>query len=331
MPSFSFPTRYEGTGPWFLDKAGLGEFDRLVDSCCEMTRQNREEEIETAVLKRKSELFAEGKGPEQIKASLERLRNDVEAGRLFGTVSRRLQVGLKNGAVISGETFSELAKMPRFHAEIPERFSLNVMCGETRVRVVNECLGDTSYLRVDVSSGNSAFAEDVFGLFRSWAFDREPSRFLRAWYGLGTIGIVGAISGLCVGAFLAVFLILSVPQSGPSPVKQDALNLAKQGVSQANRDKAIGLILSIESGYEPTPPARVQHFSGMRFYLYLALVASLIFTMGKPPRGAIALWGGRRSLERQLIWRRFVMFSTPSTLFITIVLPWVLHALGSQH
>jgi hypothetical protein len=87
-------------------------------------------------------------------------------------------------------------------------------------------------------------------------------------------------------------------------------------VNDANEKRAIQLILEMVSDYGPSP---VPQLPGYRFWLYFGLGGLLLLTFNFPPKGAIGIWDGKRKLEGQRAWLRFVSITVPLAIFSALV------------
>jgi hypothetical protein len=322
MPSISYPTRYSEPGPWLFDPESLEKLDRLIDSSFESMRERRQIAIQADLSRQRESLLGSGYTGESVGALSDELKQQTE--RKFAE-SRKLTIFLKDLGTVEGESFTELAGAARTHEQIPLAFSLKARSGPTRIDVILWGLGD-SKLDIAVSSDDDLFAEELFGRLRHWAWDIQPSKRLQLWINGTNFG--GLLIYLLCLIFVFTLAIIAAPSPGPSLVRQQAREIAKQGVTQANETKAIELLLSMVSGYEPTPTPSVQRFPGLRFYAYFAAAFFVVIAFKNPPHGAIGLWAGKRLVERQRKWIAFVTVSAPGFVISSAILPLITHALG---
>ena len=104
--------------------------------------------------------------------------------------------------------------------------------------------------------------------------------------------------------------------------------MAKQGVNPTNEARAIQLLLYMELGYEPVPTPTVRNYPGPQFWVYFFLILAIVIAFRLPPKGAIGIWAGKRSLEWQRGWVRLVSITVPSLLVGSFFVPILLHLLG---
>jgi hypothetical protein len=285
----------------------------------------RKRGIEAELIKRKAEAIEEGKSPEKVEGMTDFLRQLIESSYRFSGESRSVTVNARDGGSVEGKSFSELATLPHIQDKVPDTFSLTAISGPHRLEVALKTW-DNRALEGSVSGEDQAFAEELFGKLQDWVSDTRPKRWLQIWRS-GRF-FVGLLLYLWCLMSMIVFASTSASVPGPSIIRQQARDLARQGVTQANEDKAIELILALQSGYEPAELPVIHHYPPRRFYLYFsagifALVAGLI-----PPKGALGIWGGKRQLQRQLRWVRFVSVSVPLWVATTVVLPILLRLAG---
>jgi len=297
----------------------------LLDWCVEAMRQKNELAMDSELSERKANLLAMGASQKEVDAETKTLQASIRNSHRFSEEWRHLAVNLKDGGKVEGKSFSELATVARVHQEVPAGFAFKAVYGRTTVEVVMKAWGNRT-LEIAASGEDLVFVEEVFGKLQGWASDIRPSRWLQLW--LDNASFAGFLIYMWCMSSILLFGLISAPHPGPSIVRQQAWTMAKQGVTQANQAKALELLLSIQSGYEPASAPTVQHFPGLQFYAYFAVGLFVLIAFRIPPRGAIGIWGGKRSLERQRQWVQFVTVSVPGFVLSAAILPMIARLLG---
>ena len=116
-------------------------------------------------------------------------------------------------------------------------------------------------------------------------------------------------------------------EAGNSAAKEEARKLlASGGLTASNEQRAIGLLLAIESGYSPssvrTPPL------GLKYWSYVSLGGLILLAMTIYPDLCIGLWKGKRRLHNWRIWMRTLTIGIPSLIGVRVLLPWILYWLN---
>jgi len=328
MAMIRYPTSSEVPGPWLFDPTNLKELDALLDESVESMRQKREELIDAELQREREQLTENGRSEEEMYPKGNELRSIISQRYSFAGESRKITVYLSGGRTVRGTTFRELMALGHVHNEVPRGFVLNANVGSMAVEVGLR-LWQSSDLEIRVS-GNQQFAEELFGKFQNWASELQPRRWQQWWLKMQTPLRFGLAPMLIV--CLLGFLVVSFrSEAGPSPVRQEAIALAKQGVNQANESKAIQLLLSLEVGYEPAPIVTIGHRPTLRFLLRLMLLVAFWIGLMLPPNGAIGLWLGKNSVLWQRRWIQFASVSLPGVLIGSIVVPVLLRLIGLQN
>lgn len=325
MASISYPTSLKVEGPLLLDIRNLIDLDGVISSCAAKMRQRRDDLAALAVFEEKEQLLSRGKSVEEINEMTERIRVSILSRFPFNKDNRRVTVFLPGGRAAESLSFAELVPVPQLNEEIPKGFSAVVEVGQDEVKVeLGTWLPDLS---VGVSSEDDEFAQELFGRLQNWASEIQPKRWLQLWRKTSEFLIPIAVMGAIVTTmFLAVFML--TPRSGPSEVQMKARELARQGVDQSNQTQALELLLSMESGYAPTPTPPKHWYPSARIWALYAVFLLLVAAYTQVPRDSIGLWSGRRIVERQRRWVRFVSISIPTVLASSLLVPLLARLLG---
>jgi hypothetical protein len=324
MPAISYPTSYSLEGPWLFDVQSLESLDALVESCFEAMETKRENDLRNELVLRRDAFLAEGLLEEGVDSRLRSVESTLREIR-FPAGSKGVTVYLEGKGRIEGLSFAELASLPHVHQQSPKGFEVKASSGRTTLEIGTNQWANKTF-EIKVRSDDGVFADDLFGKLQAWAVEIEPARWLRVWLDYKLWGSFFLF--LWCFIFAEVFFLLAAPKSGPSLVREQAYEMARHGVTQANEVQALQLLLSLESGYEPVPPPTVQHFPGVRFYLYFATGLFVLIASVNPPKGAVGLWAGKQSVKRQRNWIRFVTVSVPGTIACSVLAPMVVHFFG---
>jgi hypothetical protein len=333
MPSISYPTSLNIDGPWILDAKNLEDLDRLADSCWNSMCEKRAALIESALANWKEKrLTSEPVLKKTGELEDERQeREHLEKMYPFEVKSRKIVVYLSGGRSAEGQIFGELTALASVHEEIPRGFDLSMEVARSKLNVrVEPDYSGALELRISTSSNEDPYAQELFGKLQNWATEIQPKRWLHWWLTLRPLSYI--LSGLTLLAMWAAFLIsinpITVADPGPGPLHRQAWDLLKEGITQANEAKAIGILLAMESDYGASPVKTTRRTIRFQVWIYLglALIVSAAFRVA--PKGAIGLWDGRRKVARQRKWIRIVSVSIPSLVLTSILIPWLVRLAG---
>jgi len=322
MASIAYPTKLSISGPWFFDAKNLHELDELTTSCIEGMLLRRDESVRLQVAKESERL---GESVQQLYPKPGELEERIATSYPWNIKTRSVIVYLPGGRTATGESFKDLMTLPHVHEEVPRGFAAKSVVGDTRIELKLQSWGNRE-LDIEVSSGDDEFEQELLGKFQNWVSDIQPNRLLQLWLSNAFLFTILIFFSCLV--LPTVIKSISAPEEAANPLRQQAWEMAKSGVNTTNEANAIQMILSLESGYEPTPVRRERHYPGVRFWSWVVVVYLVLFAMRKPPQGAIGLWGGKRVLERQRLWLRTISISVPGLIGSSLILPWVLNLLG---
>jgi hypothetical protein len=322
MASIGYPNKLSISGPWFFEAKNLTELDELITSCIKDMQLRRDESVTLQVAQEKEKL---GESVQQLYPNQGDLEEKIATSYPWNIKTRSVVVYLPGGRTAAGESFKDLMTLPHLHKEVPRGFAAKAVVANTRIELKLQSWGSRD-LDIEVFSSDDRFEQELLGKFQNWVSDIQPKRLLQLW--LDNSFIFTVLIFFCCLVLPTVIGIISAPEEGANPVRQQAWEMAKSGVNTLNEAKAIQIILSLESGYEPTPVHRERHYPGVRFWSWVLIVYLVLFAMRKPPQGAIGLWGGKRVLKKQRLWLRTISISVPSLIGTSLILPMVLNLLG---
>jgi hypothetical protein len=326
MASISYPTHLDVPGPWLLDATNLRDLDGVVDSCVVRMKKRQEELVSSAVAKKMKEFASKGLSEAALKQKADELRESVGGTYPLNTKKRSVVAYMTGGRSADGRTFEELNTLPRVNEETPRGFALRAAIADTEITVELAFSEYSRNLKLAVSSPDPDFAQELFGRMENWVSDIQPKRWLQIWLKADFFSFLAVIAILALSMFAAGRVM--VTEEGPSQVRQQAFELARQGVNSSNEIRAIQLLLSMESGYEPVPAPAVHNYPTLRFWVYLTLALALLVAFQLPPKGAIGIWGGKRALDAQRRWVRTVSITVPGLLGTSFFIPTLLRLIG---
>ena len=156
--------------------------------------------------------------------------------------------------------------------ELPRGFDLSVRVAEIRAKVELEGLFGPR-LTVSVEPNHVETAQTLFGALSNWASDIEAPRWQRKWSSFSDWAAVVLFMWILVGA--GVFPLSNWGEGGRNFMKQEGRKLlANGGISEKNEKDAIGLILALESDYNPSNYERPS--LGIKYWSYVLLGGSNI-------------------------------------------------------
>ncbi len=321
MARLSFPTEARIPGPLLIDANQLQGLDQLIDGHIDALRREREHLIAASTEKEIGELLANGL-----------LRQDQIAdkgGWVRESVARRLErearsvtIYLPRGKAVHAKRFAEAMSHPLGEEEAPSGFLLNLKVAAVEVRVgVNSPWSED--LRIDVDPNDVGVAQELFGALRNWASDVEAPKWQQRWSALNPV--FGLLFYLWILGGLVLFPLATWSTASKDLQKSEARKLLASGINPSNQQRALELLLAIESDYHPGAPTSSL---GLRYWGYFGLGAIFLGAACICPKTSIGIWRGKQNVKRWRLWIKTATVTVPVLIVTSILLPWLLHWLN---
>jgi hypothetical protein len=297
-------TDAELPGPWLLDKDALLEFDRIIDEACERFEKLSKKEYERVVRgeykKARESYFFKRSTDEEKKSELKRVRLRVRSSREFSERKRELVVQFKSDKKIPAVSrFSEAFSHPDMAKEVATHFDFTLVHGTAKTEVRTSTIW-SDLLQINVSPSDGEGCYELFVDLHQWAERRRPHPLLVQWT---------KYAGLhWIVVFMGLYLISTIASAVRQPVadqrKVEAWNLLADGLTQEEEHRALELLLSLNSGFQPAASVSPSGSTWLSWLYGAMLLAGCIFSIA--PRSRLAIGKGTDSIRRQRRWIYFV-------------------------
>jgi hypothetical protein len=212
---------------------------------------------------------------------------------------------------------------PVGEGELPIGFALYLTVGSVRAAVR---LADETWrrqLNLEVEPEDLEVTQEFFGALSNWASDVEAPKWQQKW--LDARPFLGLLLLGCLFFGLLFAPILNWRYAGQRANKIEARKLLAQGVTASSQQRALELLLAIESDYDSGVRVSVL---GVRYWSYFAIAALILVGGVISPNVCIGVWKGRERLKWWRRWIKTLTVTIPLLLFSSLILPWLLHWLG---
>jgi hypothetical protein len=323
MARVKYPTEATVPSPLLIGADQLEALDLVIDKHLAALTGERERRIDELTEKEMGDRIARGWLKEdQVESERAKVRESVARYERLGEDSRSLTVYLPRGKLVEAGCFAEAISHPLGEEETPLGFLVYLRVGEVKARVsLNSSWRED--LQISVEPNDLEVAQSLFGALRNWASDVEAPKWQQRWLRYRLFFVYFLFLWLFMG--LVYIPLIKLGDSATRVQKAEARKLLAGGVTQANEQRAIELLLAIESDYDPGVPAWVP---GLRYWLYFGLGALFLAAACICPRVSIGIWKGKRRLKQWRFWIKTVTVSVPLFIVTSILLPWPLHFLG---
>jgi hypothetical protein len=302
-----YPTKYRAKGPWLLETSQLLALDRSVDEY---------------LLK-------------SCSASAVAAGNARSSTAALDTTIRRITFRLRHDKELETSTFQEAILHPAAMNENILGLKYEINLRDTTASLVLEknkkerIKKQTSWVLFDTEEDEtemqimagpraSLLNQELFGVLKDWATGVQPPIWQR-W--IINIRFLGRTILFFWIFFFAVNFFSPTPPNFKEHYKQEARKLLDQGINANNQQKAIELLIAIESDYvpssaKPTPPTRSPQ-SLITNLLGLFVVSVVAFF----PELCIGIGKGKQYLRWWQTWVRFVSVTVPGLLMARYAWP----------
>lgn len=316
MATLIYSTQFSEKGPWLLDADALGKLDDVLEA--EWTRLSNHE---TQLIERGC---AEELGARRTSSGDSHAINDDIRERIRGLVERSrersLVFSLSNGHKLAVATFAEAG---RHHELVRQRVigaELKMRRGDVRIEV--SISRGSNQLAFEARPEESDVARETFGAIYSWCRDVGPPAWHRWWAGSLLLRI--AILWVAL-AYAATTLLSTGADNSKAELRQEAHRLLKDGITQAEQQRAIAILLAIESEYNV---AATKRSLTPRQWVLLSSAAAACLLLVLFPRTTIGLGRGAAEVRWWRRWITLVGVTVPMLIFGNFIWPPVQAFLG---
>lgn len=284
MAELLYPTKYKAKGPWLIEASQLLALDNSLDS-----------------------YFARSLAAGAAVGG--------QAGISENTLQRRITLSLRHDKELQTASFSEALYHPAIMNEVAVAMKYVVTVGRTTATLMMErnteknsgSLNNNEVeLNIAVEPRGESVSEQILTVMKDWSDDIQAPAWQRWVFGLRSLAQVVFVFWLIV---FSVYLFTPSAASYKDYYKQEARKILDQGVNAGNQEKALELLLAIESGSAPlgVRPGRDSKAVVTNAIGLIAVAAFAFF-----PGFCIGIGKGKRQLGLWKWWVKFAFVTVPS-------------------
>jgi hypothetical protein len=321
MASVSFPTERTIQCPLLIEAHHLESLDKLLDQHYPQLQVDKEKRVAEEASRRTRQYLLKGYIKEDKAEAFEVKRKKELSDDYKYREVRSVSIYLTKGREISAKNFTEAMNLPIGEDELPVGFSVVMRVGEIKA-TVNTGYRFERKLTVEVAPNDTEVALSLFGALSNWASGIEAPKWQQKWRKYRGIAGFLLIMLLMFGLFAIPFSNWS--EAGKSAAREEARKfLTANAINANNEQKAIELLLAIESGYSP-PNVHAQPL-GLKYWSYVFLGALILSVVTIYPGMCIGLWKGKGRLNAWRTWMRILTIGIPALLGTYVLIPWLLY------
>ena len=316
MAEFIYSTSTSLSGPWLIAAERLEALDEiLIEQRQRLSERNQAQKAIAVdqLLKDDwvlSRIEDSHELEERIKTRKIELADQV-AYRFEESLSITLR--LEADKRVRVNSFAEAQTEPSLTEEIGTGFRIELRSGEVRAEVD---LRRPNYLDITLTPQTLTDSTELFLILKRWADSCRAPKWQQVWWrfnGLQWFSIFFIF-------FASLFFVNDAESLSKSIYKQKASQMLADGINQNNQQKAIELLLALDSGYvPPTQPSLPLFPFWFKLVASTAIVICIVLTF--TPKSLVGIGRSEDRINRWRLWMRIVFVVVPTILVVDILLP----------
>jgi hypothetical protein len=302
MPQVTYPTRTRIKAPILLTAEALRRLDESLAEQLPTLRKQQEDLVPETVAERlRSSLGSLNLSEERIEEKRQQFTDEAKEELLRNTFTS-LAIHFSDGSRLDAKSFSEASDHPQVSQNIATGFVLEVRCGAITATLETDYDDD---LTLSVSPSNYEPARNLYSSLNRWLRSVKSPRWQQLWK---TIVISSTFVWLIWIVVLFAAAGIASDLGAKASYKEQAHKLIDQGVTPDKQQKALEIILALESDY--SGPA--QGPLGRWFWVFLVSGTFVAAVLAYPPRLEVGIGRGEDRVVRWQKWLRFVFVIVPT-------------------
>lgn len=313
MSELHYRTTISIPGPWLIEGESLVSLDELLTHELAILDGIRKRELNNEVKRSLSRLRAESyfaaKSDDRKKEAEKENKAHVIKYSEHRHVTREVVVALANGQKVKAESFSEILRVPEAQSGTVESCEVEIRCGEFRASIAFPKYYGQS-MEISVSPPSKEAAAQFFVRIEQWAQSNASPKWVRMWRDLHPLPLTIA------PAILGALSLAGVSEQVSTPdIRESARNLLKADLTTEEQAEAFQLILSSIAA-SPAPQRKM--VAEPWFVVAAGITALMCVLLWFPPKSAIGIGTGVRSIKRWRTWLWIVSVVIPGFAFMGV-------------
>ena len=306
-------------GPWLVDSKSLHELIPVLDkvnTCLE--KANNE-----AIQREADDLFARQSDSSSIK-SIEDATAKIRTQYSFQIQESKVVLSAHNSKELKDFSLSQLLKDPQLDTFNADRLLIETRCGTSSFSLeLDERIEGRLYVRI--STDNDSVANEISYEVNRWIDANSVNTAIRIWSQyIG--GAARALLIACIFLVITLFAIISTTASTnySDILRKEAKQLLSRGINTENSNKALELLLKLQTDYAPADYAtQPTSLGGSAKYLFIDLhfvwILLALIILSIAPKTTIGIGQRKRLYSFYKFWTYIVLITIPNIL----IWPWL--------
>ena len=309
MGQLIIPNEIKIKGPWILVEAQLEELDEVLNAIEEKIDQSYEIELEKEVEKELPRLRQWEENLTKDEAELE-----VKNSYPFSNNEKFAVLLSKDGKKLKDATIIGLLKDKNINDFAPTELQIEIKKGNINFKLeINSTYNGELQTRISIS--DDSFANDINYLLNKWIRKHQPNRVVQTWN--------STIHFFIFPMFILLFFITSQlletdNDNYKEELKKEGNELLTNGISITEENRAIELILKLETDYVPLNYENESNLNSNIFKVWIYGSICLIL-IGIRPRTTIGIGRKKRLAWFYKKWIYVVTVFIPLTIILPII------------
>lgn len=302
-----YPNECKIEGPWMISSDHLNELHEIIEREWNRIKPKWEKFIEEEAEKK---IEAYGWKDKTIKSVAEDLKKD-------SPLKKVVTVHFENGKKLVTDNIKD-AILDK-EAKNQEANGIEIYIIEDRITKLFEFSidRDLNRIRWAVDKKTDEYDSRLYSEIDRWSERCKPSKWLNIWKSWAGIHWF-------VYAFLALYPITLLPSEtdiARSKFKADGQKLLVGGLQKDEVNKALEIMLALQSEYVPQDKIKVAWKNSKRFAIYQIVMLIVTIILSFPPKVQIGIGIGDLKVQRWRKWLKLIYYTIPFVIFTGIILP----------
>ncbi len=306
MAQLLYPTTRHINGPWLISKEDLEELDIIMSTIDIYLQKSLETEAKDLILSDKHNQNL----PEQ---KIKELVDMSKSSYPFNRMNKSFVLKFSNDTKLKDESIKGLLKDNKTKDLKPREFDANIEYGRNNIFKLEIKRSITYDLTYDLQCYDSNMKDEIQYEIDKWLEKRTPSKVLRFWASWGIVFflfLISALSTLTYETFSKEYFTYN------EVLVTESKELLKNGINATNHDKAVELLLKMQSNYQPKDFIAKEKPKDATEYKVLTLIAFITIVAYLRPKTTIGLGKSKAEYAFYKVWIKTITITIPAICII---------------
>jgi hypothetical protein len=316
MAEFIYSTSSTLGGPWLIDAERLEALDEILGEHQQRLSERNQgrKALEVDQLLKDDWVLSRIENLQELEERTKTRKKELEDQIAYRfEESRTMTLRLDGDKKVRVNSFSEAQTEPSLTDQIVTGFQVELRSGDVTAEVD---LRRPNYLSITVSPQTLTNSTELFAVLKRWADSCRAPKWQQVWWkfkGLQWFSMLFIF-------YAFIFSFNDAESISKATYKLKASQMLADGINQNNQQKAIEILLALDSGYVPPTQSSLPLFPfWLKLVAFTAVVICVVLTF--TPKSLVGIGKGEERINRWRIWMRIIFIVVPTILIVDILLP----------